>query len=149
MSILIKGMEMPNTGLYLVSVDNTNGKDKPAVTVERMLFNHGGMRQFIGSFDVRPVVKCSECENAFSDELHQIVHCKRNGDTGYVWCKKEGCYRKEDFFCANGIKYNCEADTRNAYKPGSKEAWQSLEKAQEDFRKTAQVITEGMRGDWE
>lgn len=44
---------------------------------------------------------------------------------------------------------NCGTDMRSVYKPGSKEAWQSLEKAQEDFRKTAQVIAECMRGDVE
>lgn len=33
MSILIKGMEMPTTGLYFASVDNTSGRDKTIVTV--------------------------------------------------------------------------------------------------------------------
>ena len=28
MSVLIKGMDIPATGLYFVSVDNTGGRDK-------------------------------------------------------------------------------------------------------------------------
>ena len=54
MSILIKGMEMPSTGLYFISVDNTGGRDKTIVTVERMLGNHD-VRQVIGSFELVPV----------------------------------------------------------------------------------------------
>ena len=54
MSILIKGMKMPNTGLYFVSVDNTGGKDRTVMTVERMLGNRD-VRQIIGSFELVPV----------------------------------------------------------------------------------------------
>lgn len=60
--------------------------------------------------DVRPVVKCLECENALRDGFHKIVHCNQNGEHGYVWCKKEGCCRAEDFFCANGVSCSCGAD---------------------------------------
>ena len=54
MSILIKGMEMPTTGLYFVSVDNTGGRDKTVMTVERMLGNRD-VRQIVGSFELVPV----------------------------------------------------------------------------------------------
>lgn len=54
MSVYIKGMEMPQTGLYFVSVDNTNGHDKTVVTVERMLGNRD-VRQIVGSFELLPV----------------------------------------------------------------------------------------------
>lgn len=54
MSILIKGMDMPTTGLYLVSVDNTGGIDKTVVTVERMLRNRT-TRQIVGPFELVPV----------------------------------------------------------------------------------------------
>lgn len=54
MSILIKGIEMPQTGLYFVSVDNTNGRDKTVVTVERMIGNRD-IRQIVGSFELVPV----------------------------------------------------------------------------------------------
>ena len=51
MGLLIKGMEMLSTGLYLVSVDNTGGKDKTVVTIEHMLGNRD-VRQIIGSFEL-------------------------------------------------------------------------------------------------
>lgn len=54
MDLLIKGMEMPLTGLYFVSVDNTQGRDKTVVTVERMLGNRD-MRQTIGTYEIVPV----------------------------------------------------------------------------------------------
>lgn len=54
MSLLIKGMTMPTIGLYFVSVDNTNDKDKTVVTVERILGN-GDVRQIIGSFELVPI----------------------------------------------------------------------------------------------
>ena len=54
MNVLIKGMEMPTTGLYFVSVDNMGGKDRTVVTVERMLGNRD-VRQIIGSFELVPV----------------------------------------------------------------------------------------------
>lgn len=53
-SILIKGVEMPSTGLYFVGVDNTGGSDKTIVTVERMLGNRDA-RQIVGSFELVPV----------------------------------------------------------------------------------------------
>ena len=52
--IYAKGMEMPTTGLYFVSVDNTGGKDKPVVTVERMLGNRD-VRTIIGAYELIPV----------------------------------------------------------------------------------------------
>ena len=51
MSVLIKNMEIPKTGLYFVSVDNTNGRDKTVITVERMLGNRD-VRQIVGSFEL-------------------------------------------------------------------------------------------------
>lgn len=52
--IYIKGMEMPSTGLYFVSVDNAGGRDKAVLTVERMLGNRD-VRQIVGSFELIPV----------------------------------------------------------------------------------------------
>lgn len=52
--VYIAGMKMPTTGLYFVSVDNTNGRDKTIVTVERMLGNRD-VRQIIGSYELVPV----------------------------------------------------------------------------------------------
>ena len=54
MSILIKNMKMPPTGLYFASVDNTSGKDKTVVTIGRMLDNRD-VRQVVGSFELIPV----------------------------------------------------------------------------------------------
>lgn len=54
MGVYIKGMEMPTTGLYFVSVDNTGGEDKTVATVERMLGNRD-VRQIVGSFELIPV----------------------------------------------------------------------------------------------
>ena len=54
MGVYIKGMTMPKTGLYFVSVDNTNGRDKTVITVERMLRNRD-VRQIVGSFELVPV----------------------------------------------------------------------------------------------
>lgn len=64
----------------------------------------------VPSADVRTVVKCLECENALRDDFQQIVHFNQNGEHGYVWCKKEGCCRAEDFFCASGVVCSCGAD---------------------------------------
>lgn len=52
--MLIKGMTMPTTGLYFVSVDNTDDSDRTIVTVERML-GSSDVRQIIGSFELVPV----------------------------------------------------------------------------------------------
>ena len=52
--IYIPGMEMPTTGIYFVSVDNTGGRDKAVATVERMLGNRD-VRQIVGSFELVPV----------------------------------------------------------------------------------------------
>lgn len=54
MSFLIKGMERLTPGLYFVGVDNTSGRDKTIVTVERMLGNRD-VRQIVGSFEAIPV----------------------------------------------------------------------------------------------
>jgi hypothetical protein len=49
--LLIKGMEMPKTGLYFVGVDNSHGRDKTVITVERMLGNRD-VRQIVGSVEL-------------------------------------------------------------------------------------------------
>ena len=63
MGVYIKGMEMPTTGLYFVSVDNTGGRDKTVVTVERMLGNRD-VRQIVGSFEIIPVPPHGRCIDA-------------------------------------------------------------------------------------
>lgn len=52
--IYIPDMETPTTGLYFVGVDNSNGRDKTVITVERMLGNRD-VRQIVGSFELVPV----------------------------------------------------------------------------------------------
>lgn len=54
MSVLIGDMEMPTAGLYIVSIDNTNGRDKTVATVERMLCIRN-IRQIVGAFELSPV----------------------------------------------------------------------------------------------
>ena len=44
-------METPKTGLYFVSVDNTNGRDKTVITIERMLGNRD-VRHILCSFEL-------------------------------------------------------------------------------------------------
>lgn len=51
MGVYIRGMEMPTTGLYIVGIDNANGRDKTVVTVERMLCIRD-IRQIVGSFEL-------------------------------------------------------------------------------------------------
>lgn len=51
MSVLVKDMKMPTTGLYFVSVDNTGGRDKTIMTVERMLGNRD-VRQIVGLLEL-------------------------------------------------------------------------------------------------
>lgn len=70
MSVLIKGMEMPTTGLYFVSVDNTNWRDKTIITVERMLGNRD-VRQIVGSFELIPVPPHGRLIDG--DELHSAL----------------------------------------------------------------------------
>ena len=53
MSVYIKGMEMPRTGLYLISVDNTDGKDKTVITA--MKANDKSGMNIIGSYELIPV----------------------------------------------------------------------------------------------
>jgi len=73
MSVLIKGMDIPATGLYFVSVDNTGGRDKTVVTVERMLSN-SGMRNVVGSFELvtipTPHGKLVDTTTAYQNTLH-------------------------------------------------------------------------------
>ena len=80
MSILIKGMEMLTTGLYFVSVNNTDGRDKTVVTVERMLGNHD-VRQIIGSFELVPIPPHGRCIDA--DALMSGVD--DGDDVIFVW----------------------------------------------------------------
>ena len=53
MSVYIRGMEMPQTGLYLVSVDNTDGRDKTIATA--MKANDKKGMNIIGSYELIPV----------------------------------------------------------------------------------------------
>lgn len=53
MSVYIKGMEMPTTGLYLVSVDNSCGKDETVMIVRRMLGDRD-VCQIIGAYNLAP-----------------------------------------------------------------------------------------------
>lgn len=51
MGIYINGMGIPTAGLYIVSVDNTNGRDKIVATIERMLCIRD-IRQIVGTFEL-------------------------------------------------------------------------------------------------
>ena len=74
MGIYIRGMEMPKTGLYFVSVDNTNGRDKTVITVERMLGNRD-VRQIVGPFELVLVPPHGRLIDA--DALvNELVHSK-------------------------------------------------------------------------
>lgn len=68
MGVYLYNMEMPTTGLYFVSVDNTGGRDKTVVTVERMLGNRD-VRQIVGSFELVPVPPHGRLGDL--DELHK------------------------------------------------------------------------------
>jgi hypothetical protein len=68
MSILIKGMRMPTTGLYFVSVDNTDGRDKTIVTVERMLGNRDGLRAAIRQDQELRLLPPGGCQRAEYEE---------------------------------------------------------------------------------
>lgn len=75
MGVYIKGMEMPTTGLYFVSVDNTGGRDKTVATIERMLGNRD-VRQIVGSFELVPVPPHGRCIDA--DALNYTMLYKEN-----------------------------------------------------------------------
>ncbi len=81
MSILIKGMEMPKTGVYVLSVDNT-GKDKTIFTIAehthsgKIIPRHVGEAVPVpphGQFDAessawlkrKSMIYCSECCESF------------------------------------------------------------------------------------
>lgn len=83
MSILIKGMEMPTTGLYFVSVDNTGGRDKTVITVERMLGNRD-IRQIVGSFELVPVLPHGDLidKKTVSENLASVLN-KKNPPFSY------------------------------------------------------------------
>ena len=53
MSVYIKGMEMPQTGVYEIAVDNTWGKDKTVMTLYTRKDN--GMLHVFGSYELVPV----------------------------------------------------------------------------------------------
>lgn len=72
MSILIEGMEMPKTGLYFVSVDNSNGRDKTIMTVGHMPGNHNA-RQIVGSFEL--VAAPSHGRLIDADTLTEQMEC--------------------------------------------------------------------------
>lgn len=86
--ILIKSMEMPQTGLYFVSVDNTGGRDKTVFTVERMVGNRDMgqiiVRQIIGSYEAIPVSPHGRCIDA---------------DAFLMLCKDYAITPSEDEFC--------------------------------------------------
>lgn len=51
--IFIPNAEIPESGCFFVGLDNTHGKDKTIITVERMLGN-SDMRTVIGSYELIP-----------------------------------------------------------------------------------------------
>ena len=61
MSILIKGMEMPTSGTYEVSIDNTNGKDK---TIMSMFVRGSGGLICCGVYEIVPVPPHGRCIDA-------------------------------------------------------------------------------------
>lgn len=78
--LFIRCPEMPTTGLYYVGVDNTNGRDKTVVTVERMIGNRDA-RQIIGSYELVPVPDTGDLvrrDDVISDVRHYI--CEHCGD---------------------------------------------------------------------
>lgn len=95
----------------------------------------------IPAADVRPVVAAhwEWDENGMDWNLGawRCSHCRCKAETWWATDKHNPLRCAGSHFCGN-----CGADMRSVYKPGSKEAWQSLQKAQEDFRKTAQVMAD-------
>ncbi len=53
MGVYIKGMEIPETGVYEIAVDNTWGKVKPIMTLYTRKDN--GMLHVFGSYELLPV----------------------------------------------------------------------------------------------
>lgn len=81
MNVLIKGMEMPTTGLYIVSIDNTNGRNKTVATVERMLCIRD-IRQIVGAFELIPVPAHGRLidADAFCEKVLEIVERQKYDD---------------------------------------------------------------------
>ena len=52
--IYIPNAEIPESGCFFVGLDNTHGKDKTIITVERMLGN-SDRRTVIGSYELIPI----------------------------------------------------------------------------------------------
>lgn len=103
----IKNMEMPTTGLYIVSVDNTGGKDKTVMTVERMMGNRD-RRMIIGAYELIPVpdhgrlIDADALEDAIelTDWYHQgenknMVH-GANSAAHQAWYKEQDIYAAVD-----------------------------------------------------
>ena len=75
MGIYIKDMEMPTTGLYLASVDNTGGRDRTIVTIERMLGNRD-VRQIVGSFELVPIPRLQQAKNNFNKIMEDLKNAR-------------------------------------------------------------------------
>ena len=76
MSVYIRGMEMPKTGLYLVSVDNTDGRDKTVVTA--MKANDKNGMNIIGSYELIPVNDHGRLIDA--DALTEVIISQQDDD---------------------------------------------------------------------
>lgn len=94
--LLIRGMKLPKTGRYFVTVDNTDGKDKIAISVMSE-FERGdktrpllAVHEAFPAADVVEVVRCKDCMYCQKDELGR-------------WCFND--YENElrdDDFCSHG-----------------------------------------------
>lgn len=97
--IYIKGMKMPTAGLYIVSVDNTNGQDKTVATVERMLCIRD-IHQIVGIFELVPIPPHGRLGDL--DELHkEAVRRSEKAGTHDIW-----------YNCADRVI--CALDIKNA-----------------------------------
>lgn len=97
--IYIPGLEMPTTGLYLVSVDNSCGKDETVITVKRMLGNRD-VCLIIGAYNLIPVPPHGRLIDA--DKLNKKPKkCFRVQDGAFP--KSEWFIRASDLFDAPTI----------------------------------------------
>ena len=78
MSILIKGMEMPESGTYEVSIDSTNGKDK---TVMSLFVRGEGGVICCGAYELVPVPPHGRLIDADEMRDEWLI----NGENEYVY----------------------------------------------------------------
>ncbi len=86
MNILIKGMEMPKSGVYEISIDNTSGRDKTVMTVYKRKDN--GFIHVFGSYELVPVpphgrlIDAGTLQKSIHEHDYEIVDLLNSRGTG-------------------------------------------------------------------